>query len=351
MKKRLWPKILLGIIAAVLLFLVIFVAYLTVTEYRPKDKQIAEKVYIESENAVSVNGQMTIYSWNIGYAGLGAKSDFFMDGGNNVNPSSEEVKENLAAIKNFIASQPADAWLLQELDFSSARTGYINQLDAISEVYPGSFALAYNYKCNFVPIPLPPIGKIASGIASFTNHTVCGDFERIALPCPFSWPVSVANLKRCLLVTRLAVEGSDKEVVLINLHLEAYDSGEGKIAQTKLLMEILEQEYLNGNYVIAGGDFNQVFPGTLDKYPVTSDLWTPGVLEESSLPKGFSYVFDDSNASCRLLNKPLSEDSQLYVIDGFIVSPNVKVSSVETVDLGFENSDHNPVKLQITLQN
>jgi len=45
--------------------------------------------------------------------------------------------------------------------------------------------------------------------------------------------------------------------VLVNLHLEAYDSGEGKIAQTKLLVEFLEQEYAKGNYVIAGGDFNQ----------------------------------------------------------------------------------------------
>lgn len=349
MKIKLWIKIFLAVLTILLLILGGFIAYLTVTEYNPNDRQTAERVRIHNGNTYLTGEQITVYSWNIGYAGLDATTDFFMDGGNGVNPTEEDVEKNLTAIKSFISSHPANAWLLQEVDVNSARTGYINELEEISEAYDGSFALAYNYKCNFVPIPLPPIGKIESGIATFTDGCVKGTFERISLPCPFSWPVSMANLKRCLLVTRLKVEGSDKEIVLVNLHLEAYDDGEGKIAQTKLLMEILRQEYEKGNYVIAGGDFNQVFPGVLENYPIIGDVWTPGVLEESSLPNGFSYAFDGDSATCRLLNKPLSEDSQLYVLDGFIVSPNVKVDNVETVELGFANSDHNPVKLQITL--
>lgn len=349
MKKRLWLKILLVTLAAILLALVVFVGYLTVTEYRPKDRQDAEHQQIHDGKAISVGDTMTIYSWNIGYAGLDAASDFFMDGGSKVNPSAEDVKTNLAAIKAFISSQSADAWLLQEVDVNSSRTGYVNELEAISEAYEGSFALAYNYKCRFVPIPLPPIGKVESGIATFTDGCVKGTPERVSLPCPFSWPVSTANLKRCLLITRLEIEGSDKEVVLVNLHLEAYDDGEGKIAQTKLLMNILQEEYEKGNYVIAGGDFNQSFPGVLDKYPIKGDVWTPGILEESSLPEGFQYVFDGDSASCRLLDSPLNEESQLYILDGFIVSPNVKVELIDTVELNFANSDHNPVKLQVTL--
>jgi hypothetical protein len=37
------------------------------------------------------------------------------------------------------------------------------------------------------------------------------------------------------------------------------------------------------------------------------------------------------------------------VIDGFIVSPNVTVSAVETLDLGFQNADHNPVCITVSL--
>lgn len=347
MKKRRWWKILLGIAGAAVVCAGGLVAYLSATEYRPEARQTAEWVEIQEGAAEVEEGQLTICSWNIGYGGLDAGADFFMDGGSEVNPKAEDVARNLEAIQAFIAGQDADAWLLQEVDVDSGRTGGVNELEAISEAYPGSFALAYNYKCDFVPFPLPPIGKMTSGIATFTNHLVTGLPERIALPCPFSWPVSTANLKRCLLVTRLAVEGSDKEVVLVNLHLEAYDDGAGKIAQTKLLMEFLQQEYEKGNYVIAGGDFNQVFPGTLETYPVTEGVWTPGILEESALPEGFRYVFDGSRGSCRLLDRPLDADSQLYVIDGFLVSPNVRVEQVETVDLGFAHSDHNPVKLVV----
>ena len=178
--------------------------------------------------------------------------------------------------------------------------------------------------------------------------------ERIALPCPFSWPVSTANLKRCLLVTYLPIEGSDKQLVLVNLHLEAYDDGEGKLAQTRQLNEFIQAEYEKGNYVIAGGDFNQIFPGSLEVYPNTHpELWEPGVLTEDMLPEGFSYAYDLSVPSCRLLNQPYNpadgENTQHYVIDGFILSPNVRLESAETLDLGFANSDHNPVLIRVVL--
>ena len=119
-------------------------------------------------------------------------------------------------------------------------------------------------------------------------------------------------------------------------------------------MSYLEEEYRKGNYVIAGGDFNQIFPGGLRAWPNThSELWSPGILEGDSLPEGFGYVYDLSVPSCRLLNQPYdpsdTENTQYYSIDGFIISPNVDLSSVETVDLGFENSDHNPIRITVNL--
>ncbi len=344
---------LLGVLLGfVILALVGLILFLTFTEYKPADRQQAELIHLE-ENSAKSPTKLTLYSWNIGYAGLGKSSDFFMDGGTMVNPPSQEaVEENLTGIGEFIKANPADAWLLQEVDIDSARTGYKNELLALGDAYGGSYAFAYNYKCPFVPIPFPPIGQIESGIATMTQTTFDSDVQRISLPCPFSWPVRAANLKRCLVVTRLPVEGSNRQLVLINLHLEAYDSGEGKIAQTKLLMEILQEEYAKGNYVIAGGDFNQAFPGALEAYPI-ADLqkWTPGTMEANMLPEGWQFACDIRNATCRLLDKPYDESCQKYVIDGFILSPNVQPELVETVNLDFEYSDHNPVKLKVTLLN
>ena len=47
--------------------------------------------------------------------------------------------------------------------------------------------------------------------------------NRIKLAESFSWPIKTCNLKRCMLETRIPIEGTDKELVLINFHLEAYD--------------------------------------------------------------------------------------------------------------------------------
>ena len=71
------------------------------------------------------------------------------------------------------------------------------------------------------------------------------------------------------------------------------------------------------------------------------------------LPSGWQYAYDGSIPTCRLLTQPYqpsSEKTQYYVIDGFIVSPNVTVGKVETLDEGFVYSDHNPVVLDITLE-
>lgn len=81
-----------------------------------------------------------------------------------------------------------------------------------------------------------------------------------------------------MLETRIPIEGTDKELVLINFHLEAYDSGEGKIIQSRMLEDKLQEEYKAGNYVIAGGDFNQQFEG-VDTYEIhDTDSWVPGTV-------------------------------------------------------------------------
>ena len=162
------------------------------------------------------------------------------------------------------------------------------------------------------------------------------------------------QLKRGLLVTRLPIEDSKKELTIVNLHLEAYDSGEGKRQQTEILINFLLEEYSKGNYCVAGGDFNQTFP-TIDnsRYPILDDShFSPGSLDADLLPEGWTFAADGDIPTSRLNNQPYnpaSPNTQHYVLDGFILSPNVELLSVQTLDGGFRYSDHNPVRLEIRL--
>lgn len=340
----------------IILIIVIFVAavlcFYTIREYRPA----AQEEIVISDNgtdSLRVGDSITLLSYNIGYGALSSTEDFFMDGGEKVRPDDKElVEKNLAGIASIIKEQDADICFLQEVDTDARRSYHINEQKVLEQELSMKGIFACNYKCDFVPYPFPPIGKVNAGILTMTNLKI-EEATRIALPESFQWPIKTCNLKRCMLETRIPIEGSDRELVLINFHLEAYDSGEGKIAQSRMLAGVLQEEYEKGNYVIAGGDFNQTFEG-IDKYPIlNSEYWVPGRISESDFPEGFRFAVADNVPTCRLLNAPYSgnyTDSQVYVIDGFLVSENILVEKVENIDMDFIYSDHQPVKLQVTLQ-
>ena len=344
-------KIVLIVIAVIAALLAAALIYLTVREYRPDD---VESVSPESGTETLQPGEMvSVLTFNTGYAGLSRDEDFFMDGGSRVKPESRElVEENLAGISAVLLEQNADVYFLQEVDRDSARTYYINEQEYYEQQLGLAGMFGCNFKCDFVPYPLPPIGKVDSGLVTFSNYQVM-EASRLSLPESFSWPIKTCNLKRCMLEARIPVEGTDKELVLINFHLEAYDSGEGKEAQSKILAEKLKEEYDKGNYVIAGGDFNQTFEG-IDRYPINNEEnWMPEILDLEDIPEGFSFAVADNAPTCRLLDGPYSgnyQDSQVYVLDGFIVSDNLEVLQVKTVDQDFRYSDHQPVYLETVLK-
>lgn len=344
----------IGIVLLILVLAVVWlVGWLTLGEYAPEDRENAELggaacKYLYAGDTIK------IMSWNIGYAALGDNADFFMDGGSHVYTADEErVQENLDAVIKTIYSVYPDVTFLQEVDRDSSRSHHIDEARQIMDACTlcrNSFA--YNFRVMFVPYPLPPIGKVNSGLLTLSAYPIASA-ERIQLPVPFSWPVSTANLKRCLMVDRLPIQGSDKELVLVNLHLEAYDDGSGREAQTEMLRDILETEAAAGNYVIAGGDFNQGFSSVANPYPLYDGLWSPGELDTASFEDGWQFVMDTRTPTCRSLDKPYSgaerENFAYYMIDGFIVSEGLEILSVDTLNLDFENSDHNPVVMQVRL--
>lgn len=345
----------IGIVVAILVvFVLALVAFLTVTEYNPPATQEIE-IHGTAREALEPGQSVSVVTWNAGYGGLSKQADFFMDGGDGVRTVSHDgVLANLAGIEDELTALDPDFIFLQEVDQDSERTYGINERARLAMSFAPAYASAYalNYDVAYVPYPLPPIGAVESGVMTL-SRVQPKSAERVQLPCPFSWPVRLGNLKRCLLVERVPVQGSSAELVLVNLHLEAYDDGEGKAAQTEQLARLLQEERAKGNYVIAGGDFNQSFSNVdTSMYPLQGDgLWQCGYIDVSSLGDGFTAMMDNSTPTCRSLDRPYdgSTDFQFYMIDGFIVSDNVRIDALETIDASFEFTDHNPVLLNATL--
>ena len=217
-KERKVRKIIGSVLLAIVLLLAAVVAYLTIREYRPDP---IEDIVPGKGNARLNNGDaFTILTYNIGYAGLSKDEDFFMDGGSKVEPESKKlVEENLSGITSILKDQEADIYFLQEVDRDSKRSYHIDEQAYYEEELGLAGMFACNFKCDFVPYPLPPIGKVTSGLVTMTDLNV-KEASRISLPESFSWPVKTCNLKRCMLEARVPLEGTDKELVLINFHLE-----------------------------------------------------------------------------------------------------------------------------------
>ena len=350
-------KTLLIVIGVPVIAFILMILYLTVREYKPESREElpVEKAALHDDLALLTGDSLTVVTWNIGYGALGENADFFMDGGKGVYTTDKTgLEENLSGMKEILSGINPDIVLLQEADTDSSRSFHTDEYEYFRNLFPtydGTFA--YNYKADFVPFPIPPIGKVNSGLITLSNYDM-ERAERISLPCPFKWPVRVANLKRCLSVNRIPIVDSEKDLVIVNLHLEAFDDGEGKIAQTKMLCDFLKAELESGNYIIAGGDFNQSFSSTdTSLYPELPGCWHSGLLDESAFDERLSF-YQPSAASGRSLDRPLAGETdlssfQFYIIDGYIVSDNLTVTSVETIDHGFKYTDHNPVVLKVTI--
>ena len=347
-----------------LIFLGLVLAFLTITEYNP---EAIETLSVEEGATVSVEDGMSLsfMSFNVGYAGLGKAEDFVLDGGQKTRPDSKDVVEDyLSGIRDIIDAHSVDFYLLQEVDVSSRRSFNINQVEIIKNHIGESYSsvFAYNFKAVFVPFPLSLtdfIGPVESGLQTVTRYDT-ESAERHQFPGAFDWPVRVVNLKRAMLITRHEVEGSERELVVVNLHMSAYDSdGSLRNAEMAYLKTFMESEIEKDNYVIIGGDFNQTFPGAEDAFPTVFDpdddaYYVAHPIGLDFLPEGYQFWYDASVPTCRSLNQPYDptdeENTQYYVIDGFIVSNNIRVDRVETLEYGFLYSDHNPVKLVFKLE-
>ena len=367
----------LGIIAACILLAIGaivggYVAYLQIGYNRIEDMRYLS---VENNQAAKVNaGQdYTITTFNIGFGAYSQDFSFFMDEGVMSNGTKtkgefsrgynkDEIINNVSGAINLVKSQAdSDFYFFQEVDSSASRSFQVNQVQMIKDAFldhSSSFATNFHTKYLFYPLS-QPIGKTNSGIMTLSKYMVDYAIRR-QLPINNGFIQKFFDLDRCFTVTKLPVYNSAKQLVLVNVHMSAYDDGSIRDEQIKMLYEYMDYEAnKNDNYVIVGGDFNLALAGESGIFnnEMKTPAWCLSLPEQYNAEKfgeiGYSINYDLSSpiGTCR--------DSSLYykegvnfevIIDGFITSSNITIKSTATIDGDFKHSDHNPVTMTFALK-
>lgn len=322
-----------------------------ITEFNPpKDESLT--IDYQGNKIISTEQHLSLLSWNIGYGGLGKEMDFFYEGGKMVRPDKSISASYLQGITDFLKLQDSiDFVLLQEVDFDSKRSYDVNQLLKISEIFPEYIEIsAVNYLSGYVPVPfLNPVGKVKSGLANYSKYLPI-KANRFSTPGKYTFPKRLFMLKRCLLVARYKTD-NNKELVLINLHNSAFDDADAlRKEEMNFVRQIITEEYEKGNYVIAGGDWNQnppeFDPNQIEKYNARS-VWP---IDKDFFPENWNWDFDAFVPTNRDVHEPFNlQTTTCTILDFFVTSPNIDILATKTIDLEFEFSDHQPVIINLRL--
>lgn len=346
--KRRLITISLWIIGLPILAFAILLVYSWIREWQPADIEDKTTAGLTADTLPACD-TITIVSWNIGYAGLGADMDFFMDGGTKMRTDKQQTETNLNRIIAFLKSyDTADFILLQEVDFDSRRSYRINEYDSIRMALPEFMGwCGLNYVADFVPIPITdPMGGVRSGMVTLSRWAPTA-VVRLQYPGSFGFPSRIFNLKRCMLSASFAVAGSRNMLYINNTHNSAYDSGDMRSGEMEYIKNYLADKPMS----LTIGDWNSNPPGYISSEAALTDPhFVPHTIASGDLGVDQKFVYDSLVPSVRYGYEPYRAGATTTTLLDFAVcGPDVRPLSVEVVDLGFENSDHNPVIVRFAI--
>lgn len=241
--------------------------------------------------------------------------------------------ENLLRVYNELEKLNAHIVCLQEIDFHSKRSHYINQQEELQKLGFNSVFQAVNWDKKYLPFPYYPpslhFGEVYSGQSILSKYPL-KDIERIVLERVADSPfyLDAFYLDRVAQVSKILIEG--KTVVLINVHLEAFDFVTRTI-QTKHIAKLYDA-YKDSFPVILAGDFNSDAEHIDASINVILDI--PGI---KSAGHKLGKTFSSRNPVARL--------DYIFYNEEFI-----ELKSAAVLNSFGEASDHLPVLMQFKLR-
>ena len=196
---------------------------------------------------------ITVATYNIGYA-AGEKNNL------PVPLTKDEVLTNLATMARALDALNLDIIGLQEVDFDSARTFHINQLDYLARALRmpyAAYVITWNKRYVAWPYwpPATQFGAIVSGQAVLSRYPITQQqLTRFEKPKRNAFWYNWFYLDRVIQELALTI-GNDQPAALWHVHLDAFDT-EARLTQASTLASIVNRNPAPFKWVI--GDFNSV---------------------------------------------------------------------------------------------
>jgi endonuclease/exonuclease/phosphatase family metal-dependent hydrolase len=198
-------------------------------------------------------------TWNIRF-GAG-RIPFFGDScGDRVLMTEAETIEYLQAIADYIDSMmiKPDILLLQEVDISSKRSAYVNQLqwllNNITHFNYGAYASMWDAEL----IPSDGLGKVDVGNAILSRWKII-DAERIKLPLRTDQDdlTQYFYIRRNILKAKIDLP-IENDFYAVNIHATAFATDDTKQKHIAKYKNVLDDLVDQGAIFITGGDMNSI---------------------------------------------------------------------------------------------
>ncbi|OCK44111.1 endonuclease/exonuclease/phosphatase [Tenacibaculum soleae] len=323
-----------NIIKPVVRLLVLVIIAFVIFFFWASSPTIDEKEYaelIENENPVAVinDSVYSIVTYNVGY----------LSGMTNNLPVAKPRKlfeDNQKKVEAELKKVNPDIVAFQEIDYKASRSYEVDQEKEFMKLGFNYAARGVNWDERYVPFPYwPPsmhFGKVISGQSIISKYKL-KDYERIVLERVPDNPFyrDALYLERLAQVVKVVLEG--KEVVIINIHLEAFDKPT-RVCQFEYVLELFKQ-YKDNYPTILLGDFNSK---ARDKEAAVQKIFKMnGVGNAAFNTLNPSNTFDTKN--------PFERIDYIFYTENTIEYVNGKVLN------DFEQaSDHLPVEMQFKLK-
>lgn len=285
---------------------------------------------------------LSLLTYNIGYLS-GMTNNLPVD------RTQKLFNENLILTNQLLFDLNPDFVGLQEIDFNTKRSFEVNQMEEIAVSRGFNYAaMGVNWDKRYVPFPYgwPNVhfGKVYSGQAILSKYKIVENNLNVLIkPLGKPFYYNAFYLDRIAQVDKIDMNGT--EIILINVHLEAFDvPTREKQAETLLK---LYREYADKYPVLLFGDFNSTPPNATNPYAIEQTMNT--LLSEPGLKAAIwdsvylanekaHFTFDSRNPDIKI-------DYILYNSD------KIKAIDARVVREAGEISDHLPVYLKFILKN